>query len=60
MKEIQDKIINYTKELRLPTLRKIYLTKAEQAAQDQSSYEQYLLTLLEEEYLLRLPLSTKN
>ena len=54
MKDLQDQIINYAKELRLPTFRKIYLEKAEQAARDKSSYEQYLLTLLEEEYLMRV------
>jgi len=51
---IKDKVINYTKELRLPSFRLSYQTKAEEAAQNNDSYETYLLNLLEEEYLRRL------
>lgn len=54
MNTIQDKIIAYSKALRLPALRKTYQAKAEQAAQHKSSYEDYLLSLLEEEYQMRV------
>jgi DNA replication protein DnaC len=52
--DINDKVINYTKELRLPSLRISYQSKAVEAAQNNDSYEAYLLSLLEEEYLRRL------
>lgn len=53
MNDIKDKIIAYSKELRLPTFRKEYQNKAIEASQKSSSYEAYLLSLLEEEYLVR-------
>jgi DNA replication protein DnaC len=54
MNDIKDKIIAYSKELRLPTFRKDYQSKAIEATQSKSSYEVYLLSLLEEEYLTRI------
>lgn len=52
--DIKDKVINYSKELRLPSFRLTYQAKAEEAAQNNDSYEAYLLSLLEEEYGRRL------
>jgi DNA replication protein DnaC len=52
--DIKDKVINYSKELRLPSFRISYQSKAVEAAQNNDSYEVYLLSLLEEEYLRRL------
>lgn len=54
MNDINDKIIAYSKELRLPTMRKVYQEKAIEASQANSSYENYLLSLLEQEYLMRV------
>lgn len=54
MNNIKDKIIAYSKELRLPTMRKVYEEKATEASKVNSSYENYLLSLLEEEYLMRV------
>lgn len=52
--QIKDKIIHFSKELRLPTFRRDYQIKAEQCATDNQSYEAYLLQLMETEFQTRL------
>lgn len=52
--QIKEQIIHYSKELRLPTFRRDYKTKAEQSAKDNQSYEAYLLELMDTEYQNRL------
>ncbi len=47
-------IVEYTKTIRLPEIRKTYKTKAEEAANENSSYEEYLCRLLENEHYRRL------
>lgn len=51
---IKEQIIHYSKELRLPTFRKDYLVKAQQAAKDNLSFEDYLLGLMQTEYTTRI------
>jgi len=46
----KEKIVAYTKELRLPAIRNNYTTLARQAVKEKTSYEDYLLTLLEDEF----------
>ncbi len=48
-----EKIIAYTKELRLPAIRKCFRETIEQANQENLSFEQFLIRLLEDEYQLR-------
>jgi DNA replication protein DnaC len=50
----KDKIIAYTKELRLPAIRNSYATHARQAVKAKTGYEQYLLTLLADEFETRI------
>lgn len=50
----KDKIIAYTKELRLPAIRKNYQTHAKQSIKSKTGYEEYLLTLLEDEFESRI------
>ncbi len=50
----KDKIIAYTKELRLPAIRKNYQVHAKQSIKGKTSYEEYLLTLLEDEFETRI------
>lgn len=52
--DISDKIIQYGKELRLPVLRRDYRTEAKEAAKDGISYEEYLLRLMEKEFIERM------
>lgn len=52
--QIKEKITHYSKELRLPTFRKEYKTRAEQSAKRNDSYEAYLLGLMDTEYHNRL------
>lgn len=52
--QIKEQIIHFSKELRLPTFRRDYKTKAEQSAKDNQSYEAYLLDLMDNEYQTRL------
>ena len=52
--DISDKIVQYAKELRLPVLRRDYQTEAKEAAKDGISYEEYLLRLMEKEFVERL------
>lgn len=51
---VKEQIIHYSKELRLPSFRRDYLVHAQQAAAEQLSYEQYLLTLMKTEYETRI------
>ncbi len=50
----KDKIIAYAKELRLPAIRKNYMTHAQKSIKEKTSYEDYLLMLLEDEFLTRI------
>jgi len=54
MKQLKDKIIYYSKELRLPTLRSNFEMYAQQAAKEGSTHEEFLLTLMESEYHKRM------
>lgn len=49
IKTAQEKISTYSKELRLPAFRKYYKQFGEQAARQKSSYENFLVSLLEKE-----------
>ncbi|MFK7983568.1 MAG: IS21-like element helper ATPase IstB [Saprospiraceae bacterium] len=51
---IKEQIIHYSKELRLPTFRKDYQVKAQIAAKDNLSFEDYLLGLLKTEHATRI------
>ncbi|GAJ17650.1 unnamed protein product, partial [marine sediment metagenome] len=46
----KEKIVAYTKELRLPAIRNNYTAFARQAIKEKTGYEDYLLTLLENEF----------
>jgi DNA replication protein DnaC len=50
----KEKIVAYTKELRLPAIRNSYTTHARQAIKAKTGYEDYLLTLLEDEFETRI------
>jgi len=50
----KEKIIAFSKELRLPTIRNNYMTHARHAIKGKTSYEEYLLTLLEDEFETRV------
>ena len=50
----KEKITAYTKELRLPAIRNNYATHARQALKVKSGYEDYLLSLLEDEFETRI------
>jgi len=51
--EIDDAIIKYSKELRLPVFRNEFKSIAKQAAIDRIDYEEFLLQLMEQEFKLR-------
>lgn len=51
---LSEKIVDYTKELKLPGIRKRFKEEAVDAAHNDSSYEQFLYDLLQKEYDLRL------
>ncbi len=51
---LSEQIIAYTKELKLPSIRKYYQEIALESMGEKHSYEEFLLRLLEQEYLLRL------
>jgi len=53
-KEIKEKIIQYSKGLRLPVFRRDFEEAARQAARERTEYEMYLLGLMEKEYETRL------
>lgn len=50
----KDKIVAYSKELRLPAIRNNYAIHARQAVKAKTSYEEYLLTLLADEFETRI------
>lgn len=50
----KEKIVAYTKELRLPAIRNNHTAHARQAIKEKTSYEEYLLKLLEDEFETRL------
>ncbi len=54
MQQIRQQIVHYSKELRLPSIRQDFEQQALQASTDKSSYEQYLLDLLHNEYHARV------
>lgn len=51
---INEQIVKYSKELRLPTFRNEFKQQAIEAAKQQLDYETYLLHLMEKEYEMRL------
>jgi len=51
---INEKIELYTKSLKLPTVRKMYVEESEASSLNSQSYEEFLCSLLEQEYLHRL------
>ena len=52
--DINEQIIKYSKELRLPTFRSEFKQLAIEAAKQQLDYESFLLGLMEKEYEMRL------
>jgi len=52
--EIKSKIIQYSKELRLPVFRTQFEQVAQESAKEQADYETFLLRLMEREYDTRL------
>ncbi len=50
----KEKIIAYTKELRLPAIRQNHQTHAQKAIKTKNSYDEYLLSLLEDEFQTRV------
>lgn len=53
-KTINENIIKYSKELRLPVFRRDFKQMAEEAAKERMEYEEFLLKLMEREFELRL------
>ncbi len=51
---INNEIIRYSKELRLPVFRRDFKHIAHEAAKEKLDYEQYLLRLMEKEFEVRL------
>ena len=54
MDTVNQQIITYSKELRLPAFRRDYKELAMEAARERLDYEDYLVKLMEREYDLRL------
>ena len=54
METINEDIIKYSKELRLPVFRRDFKTLAAEAASQRLDYEEFLLNLMEREFELRL------
>ena len=54
MDNINEDIIKYSKELRLPVFRRDFKALATEAATQRLDYEVYLLNLMEREYELRV------
>jgi hypothetical protein len=52
--DINEQIIKYSKELRLPVFRREFKQLATEAAKQQLDYESFLLGLMEKEYEMRL------
>jgi len=53
-RSVDEQIDYYSRQLRIPVFRKSYQTKAQQAAQDNLSFEQYLLDLMTLEFEQRM------
>ncbi len=53
-KEINENIIKYSKELRLPTFRRDFTQIAKESTSENISYEEFLLKLMEREFEVRL------
>ena len=53
-KEIKEQITRYSKELRLPVVRRDFEYQAREAAKERAEYETFLLRLLEQEYETRV------
>ncbi|NIA23836.1 MAG: ATP-binding protein [Proteobacteria bacterium] len=53
-KGINEEIIKYTKELRLPGVRRNFKNEAEISMKEDTSYEKYLLNLLDKEHTIRM------
>lgn len=49
-KTINERIVNYSKELRLPIFRRDFMALAKEAAKERLDYEDFLLQLMEREY----------
>lgn len=60
MNTINNEIIRYSKELRLPVFRRDFKELASEAASQRLDYEEFLLKLMEREYELRLENRKKN
>jgi len=54
MQQIREQIVRHTRELRLPSVRQEFEARAQKAGANKSSYEEYLLDLLENEHLTRV------
>lgn len=54
MNNITENIIKYSKELRLPVFRRDFKELASEATRQRLSFEEYLLSILEREYEVRL------
>jgi hypothetical protein len=53
---IASKIVEYTKELKLPGVRKHFQETLVEASSSELGYDEYVLLLLQKEYELRLAL----
>lgn len=53
-KTVNENIIRYSKELRLPVFRQEFKQMAEEAAKERMEYEEFLLKLMEREFELRM------
>jgi DNA replication protein DnaC len=53
-KTVNENIIRYSKELRLPAIRQEFKQMAEEAAKERMEYEGFLLKLMEREFELRM------
>jgi DNA replication protein DnaC len=53
-RELKQQVEQLSKELRLPTFRREFITVAVEAAKEKLSYEDYLLRLMEQEYAARI------
>ena len=51
--EVEEKIIEYSKELRLPAIRRDFIEIAKEASLESLGYENYLFKLLESEFQIR-------
>ena len=60
MDTINEDIIKYSKELKLPVFRRDFKELASEAASQRLDYEEYLLRLMEREFELRLENRKKN